>query len=171
MQGLTEAEVMAAKGYSEKDVIQADVQKAYAEGIGKMGSNMGGGSGGGGGNSILGDVMGLGIGMAAAQAVVPQMGNMFSGMNPNQNNAPANETAPASQSTSVGWDCPACGAKNIQSKFCPESGGKKPEPKLENGWDSPNCGCKNITSKFCPDCGEKDIMSKFCPNCGRKKDE
>ena len=187
MQGLTEAEVMKAKGYSEKDVIQADVQKAYAEGIGKMGANMGGGSGGGGGNSILGDVMGLGIGMAAAQAVVPQMGNMFSGMNPNQNNAPANETAPASQSTSVGWDCPACGAKNIQSKFCPDCGSKKPEPKSENGWDCPSCGCKNITSKFCPDCGSKkpennagwicpecgtkDITSKFCPNCGAKKPE
>lgn len=187
MQGLTEAEVMAAKGYSEKDVIQADVQKAYAEGIGKMGANMGGGSGGGGGNSILGDVMGLGIGMAAAQAVVPQMGNMFSGMNPNQNNAPANETAPASQSTSVGWDCPACGAKNIQSKFCPDCGSKKPESKQENGWDCPNCGCKNITSKFCPDCGSKkpeagtgwdcpacgckNITSKFCPECGAKKPE
>ena len=28
MQGLTEAEIMAAKGYSQRDVLQADVQKA-----------------------------------------------------------------------------------------------------------------------------------------------
>ena len=27
---------MRAKGYTEKDVIQAEVQKAYAEGIGNM---------------------------------------------------------------------------------------------------------------------------------------
>ena len=194
MQGLTEAEVMAAKGYSEKDVIQADVQKAYAEGIGKMGANMGGGSGGGGGNSILGDVMGLGIGMAAAQAVMPQMGNMFNGMNPQQTDRRADSDpnlgsyAPApQQNAAVGWDCPACGAKNIQSKFCPDCGSKKPEPKSENGWDCPNCGCKSITSKFCPECGSKkpeanigwdcpacgckNITSKFCPECGSKKPE
>lgn len=194
MQGLTEAEIMKAKGYNQKDVLQADVQKAYAEGIGKMGANMGGGSGGGGGNSILGDVMGLGIGMAAAQAVMPQMGNMFNGMNPQQpDRRPDNDPnlgsyAPApQQNAAVGWDCPACGCKNIQSRFCPDCGSKKPEPKQENGWDCPNCGCKNITSKFCPDCGSKkpeadtgwicpecgtkDITSKFCPNCGSKKPE
>ena len=182
MQGLTEAEIMKAKGYSEKDVLQADVQKAYAEGIGKMGSNMGSGSGGGGG-SILGDVMGLGIGMAAAQSVMPQMNNMFNGMNPNQN---SDNNEPV-QNAPTGWDCPACGHKNITSRFCPDCGSKKPEPNSADGWDCPECGHKNITSKFCPDCGCKkpevpkgwdcsacgckNITSKFCPDCGAKKPE
>lgn len=182
MQGLTEAEIMKAKGYSEKDVLQADVQKAYAEGIGKMGSNMGGGSGGGGG-SIFGDVMGLGIGMAAAQSVMPQMNNMFNGLNPNQNSG-NNEPV---QNAPTGWDCPECGHKNISSRFCPDCGSKKPEPKTADGWDCPECGHKNITSKFCPDCGCKkpevskgwdcsacgckNITSKFCPDCGAKKPE
>lgn len=186
MEGLTEAEIMKAKGYSEKDVLQADVQKAYAEGIGKMGSNMGGGSGGG-GNSILGDVMGLGIGMAAAQSVMPQMNNMFNGMNPQQpdRRADSDPSLGSYAPTPTGWDCPSCGCKNITSKFCPDCGSKKPEP--NTGWDCPSCGCKNITSKFCPDCGAKkpeaeggwicpdcgtkDIKSNFCPNCGHKKEQ
>ncbi len=183
MQGLTEAEIMAAKGYSQKDVLQADVQKAYAEGIGNMGPAI---SAGGGGSSVVGDMLGLGIGMAAASAVAPQIGNMFSGMNPQGTIFPdQNTVAGDSQNAPKGWDCPACGAKNIQSKFCPDCGSKKPEPKADGGWDCPNCGCKNITSKFCPDCGTKkpeenagwicpecgtkDITSKFCPNCGSKK--
>ena len=195
MHGLTEAEIMAAKGYSQKDVIQADVQKAYAEGIGKMGANMGGGSGGsGGGGGILSDVMGLGIGMAAAQAVMPQMGAMFQGMNPQQpdrrpdsaSNGGAYAPAPQ-QNTPAGWDCLACGCKNISSKFCPDCGAKKPEPKSADIWDCSVCGCKNISSKFCPDCGArrpeqsacwdclacgcKNISGKFCPECGAKKPE
>ncbi len=184
MQGLTEAEIMAAKGYSQRDVLQADVQKAYAEGIGNMGPAISAG----GGSSVIGDVMGLGIGMAAASAVAPQLGNMFGGMKPQGTIFPdQNTVAGDSQNAPKGWDCPACGAKNIQSKFCPECGSKKPEPKAEGGWDCPNCGCKKITSKFCPDCGTKkpensagwicpecgtkDITSKFCPNCGAKKPE
>ena len=205
MQGLTEAEIMAAKGYSQKDVLQAEVQKAYAEGLGNMGPKSV--SGGGGGGSLVGDVMGLGVGMAAAQAVMPQLGNMFQGMNPQQ---PAPDTAPAGavigrpqtpDSASVGavigrpqapdapagWDCPACGAKNITSKFCPDCGARKPEAKPADAWDCPACGAKGIMSKFCPDCGAKrpeapngwtcpecgktDILSKFCPECGHKKEE
>ena len=40
---IAEAEVMRAKGYTEKDVIQAEVQKAYAEGIGNTNFSGGGG--------------------------------------------------------------------------------------------------------------------------------
>ena len=58
MAGFAEAEVMAAKGYTQKDVLAADVQKAYAEGIGNMTINGGGG--------VAGDMIGLGVGMAAA---------------------------------------------------------------------------------------------------------
>ncbi len=182
MQGLTEAEIMKAKGYSQKDVLQADVQKAYAEGIGNMGPAI---SSGGGGGSVVGDIMGLGIGMAAAQTVMPQMSNMFSGMNPNQNAAP--EPTQAANDTPKGWDCPSCGCQNITSKFCPDCGSKKLEPNTADTWDCPSCGCKNITSKFCPDCGSRkpeenkgwncpecgcqNIKSKFCPDCGSKKPE
>ncbi len=170
MQGLTEAEIMKAKGYSQKDVIQADVQKAYAEGIGNMGPaiSTGGGSG------VVGDIMGLGIGLAAAQAVVPQLGTMFSGLNPNQNAAESNETP-------SGWDCPACGNKGIKGKFCNECGAKKPEKET---WDCA-CGNKGIIGKFCnmcgakkPEketwdcsCGNKNITGKFCNMCGAKKPE
>ena len=63
-----------------------------------------------------------------------------------------------------GWDCPACGHKNITTNFCPDCGGKKPEAKI--GWDCAQCGTKNIQSKFCPNCGAKNNGEKFCPNCG-----
>lgn len=178
MAGLTEAEIMAAKGYSQKDVLQAEVQKAYAEGIGNMGPAI---SAGGGGSGILGDMLGLGVGMAAASAVAPQIGDMMKGFQ-----APAPAATPAAVPTG-GWDCPACGAKNIQSRFCPDCGAKKPEPKAADTWDCPACGAKGITSRFCPECGAKkpeadpgwicpacgttDIKSKFCPNCGRKRDK
>ena len=78
LQGLSEAEVMKAKGYSEKDVIQADVQKAYAEGIGNMGPAISSG----GGSSVLGDMLGLGVGMAAAGSIAPQIGNLMQNMQP-----------------------------------------------------------------------------------------
>ena len=64
MAGLTEAEVMAAKGYSQKDVLQAEVQKAYAEGIGNLGGGGGVSIGGGGGGGVMGDLLGLSVGLA-----------------------------------------------------------------------------------------------------------
>ena len=174
MAGLTEAEIMAAKGYSQKDVLQAEVQKAYAEGIGNMGPAV---SGGGGGAGIVGDMLGLGVGMAAAGAVAPQIGTMMQGFQTglNQQNA--------SPAVGTGWDC-TCGTKNIQSNFCPNCGNRRPS--ANSGWDC-TCGTKNIQSNFCPncgakrpepampltwdcpDCGTKNIASGFCPNCGRKR--
>ena len=185
MAGLTEAEVMAAKGYSQKDVLQAEVQKAYAEGIGNMGPAIS--AGGGGGSGILGDMLGLGVGLAAAQTVAPQIGNILQGFQPGA--APAAPAAPAAAAPAepapAGWDCPACGTKNIQSRFCPDCGAKKPEPKAAETWDCPECGKKGITSRFCPDCGAKKpeapkgwtcpacgaagITSRFCPECGAPK--
>ena len=174
MVGLTEAEIMQAKGYNQRDVLQAEVQKAYAQGIGEMGPKVSTG----GGSSLVGDVLGLGLGMAAAGAVAPQMGNMM--LSFTQGTAPAAPAAPIG-----GWDCPAYGTKNIQSKFCPECGAKKPEPKAADTWDCPNCGKKGIAGKFCgecgtkrpeagwtcPECGQPNIHSKFCPECGHKKEE
>ena len=181
MQGLTEAEIMAAKGYNQKDVLQAEVQKAYAEGIGNMGPAI---SAGGGGGSVMGDLMGLGVGMAAMGAIAPQIGNMMNSINPaGQSAATAQQDTP--KPAPDGWTCPECGKTDITSKFCPECGAKKPEPKP--GWTCPACGKTNITSKFCPECGAKkpeenkgwtcpecgktDITSKFCPECGAKKPE
>ena len=176
MAGLTEAEIMRAKGYTQKDVLQADVQKAYAEGIGNMGPDVV--NGGGGGSGIVGDLLGLGVGMAAAGAIAPQLGNMMEGLRPQTQRD-------ASAPTANTWDCPACGAKGIASRFCPDCGEKKPEPEV--GWTCPDCGTSGITSKFCPncgtkrpepdagwdcpDCGTKGIKTNFCPNCGRKKGE
>ena len=79
--GFAEAQVMQAKGYTQKDVIQAEVQKAYAEGIGNMGS------GSGGGGSTMSDIVGLGVGLQAAGAMSSQIGNIFSGMTGNQQQA------------------------------------------------------------------------------------
>ena len=91
VQGLTEAEVMAAKGYNQKDVLQAEVQKAYAEGIGNMGPDT---VNGGGGSSVVSDMLGLGVGMAAAGTIMPQIGNMFGNMQqPQQPAQPADDMA------------------------------------------------------------------------------
>ena len=176
MAGLTEAEIMAAKGYNQKDVLQAEVQKAYAEGIGNMGPVVSGG--GGGGNSILGDMLGLGVGMAAASAVAPQIGGMMNNLSFGQQPAPSAAPDPNA------WDC-NCGNKGVVGNFCPNCGAKKPTPVAADSWDCA-CGQKGLTGRFCPncgakrpepnagwdcDCGQKGIMSNFCPNCGCKKPE
>lgn len=176
MAGMTEAEVMRAKGYSQRDVLQAEVQKSYAEGIGNMGPVV---SGGGGGSSIVGDMMGLGVGMAAASAIAPQLGNMMQGFNPQGQPA----AVPFAGDT---WDC-ACGQKGITGNFCSNCGSRKPVPVAVNTWDCA-CGQKGITGNFCSNCGakrpeatppatwdctcgRKGITGNFCDNCGKKKGE
>ncbi|MCR5296166.1 MAG: SPFH domain-containing protein [Clostridiales bacterium] len=175
MAGLTEAEIMRAKGYTQRDVLQAEVQKSYAEGIGNMGPVV---SGGGGGGSIVGDMLGLGVGMAAASAIAPQVGGMFQGMQmqPQKGAAPAANT----------WDC-ACGQRGITGNFCSNCGTRRPAPAGADAWDCA-CGQRGITGNFCsncgakrpapaaPDtwdcgCGQKGITGNFCPNCGTKKGE
>ena len=196
--GFAEAEVMRAKGYNEKDVIQAGVQKSYAEAIGNMGPAI---SAGGGGSGLMGDLLGLGVGMAAATTVAPQIGNIMKGIQfPNMTGdatgagataapsapAPVAQTPAPAAAAETGWDCPNCGRRYIQSRFCPDCGAAKPEPKQPDTWVCPNCGAKGIHSRFCPecgtkkpeapeswicpDCGTKDIKTKFCPNCGRKRE-
>jgi membrane protease subunit (stomatin/prohibitin family) len=165
-----EAEEMRLKGYNQKDVMQADVQKAYAGALGQMGAN------GGGGGSMLGDIAGLGVTLGAMGSVI---GATKDAMAPMMQMG-AQAAAPAA----TGWNC-ACGQTNIQSNFCPNCGNKKPEP--QTGWNCVVCGQQNINSNFCPncgakrpvtdagwicpDCGQKDIKTNFCPNCGHKKGE
>ncbi|MDE7327051.1 MAG: SPFH domain-containing protein [Lachnospiraceae bacterium] len=168
MAGLTEAEIMQAKGYNQKDVLEADVKKAYAAGLGQMGSNGGGGA--------LGDIAGLGMAMGGVigmtkEAMAPIFGQ------------PEPAAAPAPMVPAVeGWDC-TCGQKGITSKFCPECGSPKLVP--AETWDCPSCGAKGLIGKFCPECGSpkptlaetwdcpscgaKGLTGKFCPECGKKK--
>ena len=173
MAGLTEAEIMAAKGYSQRDVLQSEVQKAYAEGLGNMGPVI---SGGGGGSSIVGDMLGLGVGMAAASAIAPQLGGMIQGLNPQMQRT---ASVPGS------WDC-SCGQKNIIGNFCSNCGSRRPAPAAANTWDCA-CGQKGITGNFCSNCGarrpeakpatwdcscgRKGITGNFCDNCGKKREE
>ena len=88
------------------------------------------------------------------------------------------QQAPATVNT---WNC-NCGRSGITTKFCPDCGKPKPEPKA--GWTCPECSTADITSNFCPNCGTKKpeertdwncscgqtgIKTNFCPNCGSKK--
>ncbi len=175
MAGLTEAEIMRAKGYTQRDVLQAEVQKSYAEGIGNMGPVV---SGGGGGSSIVGDMMGLGVGMAAASTIAPQLGNMMQGFNPQGQPA----AVPFAGET---WEC-TCGLKGITGNFCSNCGSRKPTPAAANTWDCA-CGQKGITGNFCSNCGarrpeakpatwdctcgRKGITGNFCDNCGKKRED
>ncbi len=117
----------------------------------------------------------MGMGMAGAMGGV-NAGQLFQmgQQQQQQYNQPVPAPAPAR------WTC-ACGA-TATGKFCPECGGKKPEPKAASGWTCPECGAA-VTGKFCPECGTKKpeepvgwICScgavnkgKFCPECGAKK--
>ena len=72
LSGYAEADVMHAQGIDKRDLLQADVQKAYAQGLGNMHISGGGG--------VAGDMIGLGVGMAAAGAVNGHVGQMFQEM-------------------------------------------------------------------------------------------
>ena len=175
MAGLTEAEIMRAKGYNQKDVLQAEVQKSYAEGIGNMGPVV---SGGGGGSSIVGDMLGLGVGMAAASAIAPQLCGMMQGLNPQ-----GQEKSATAAGEPGGWDC-ACGQRGNTGNFCGNCGSRRPAPVKD--WDCA-CGQRGITGNFCPNCGakrpeekplawdcscgRKGITGNFCDNCGKKREE
>ena len=148
MAGFAEAEVMAAKGYNQKDVLQAEVQKAYAEGIGNM--NISGGGGG-----VAGDMIGLSVGMAAAGAVAPQMSEMFKGF------APASAETPAPTAK-----CAKCGASlPANAKFCLECGEKVAPATPADMIVCPECGNTVAKGKFCPECGHKFVT--VCPKCGK----
>ena len=164
--GFAEAEVMKAQGYNQKDVLQAEVQKAYAEGIGNMG---GGGNAGG---SAMSDIVGLGIGLKAAGLFGGQMGDLFGNLDSGASTGMA--ATPAVES------CAKCGA-NVPagSKFCPECGSKIEREQKEE-IICPSCGQSVAKGKFCPECGQKlentcpkcgntlAAGAKFCPECGEK---
>ena len=165
MAGFAEAEIMQAKGYNQKDVLQAEVQKAYAEGLGNMTIT-------GGGGGVAGDMIGLGVGMAAAGAVSGQLGEMFKGFGATM---PTAEAQPAKKIV-----CPNCNSEVPEnSKFCLECG-TKIELLNENEVICPACGKKTNKGKFCMECGaplvakcagcgaELPSGAKFCLECGQK---
>lgn len=137
MAGMAEAAVMQAKGYNQKDVLQSEVQKAYAEGLGNMGQSITTGDG----HSMLGDMIGLGVGMAAIGSMAPQVGEMIKGFNPQNNEKGGIEFV----------DCPSCGKSTPKGKFCME--------------------CGNMIVTKCLKCGAQiPIGGKFCLECGTKID-
>ena len=86
-------------------------------------------AGGSEGGSLIGDVAGLGITLGAMGGV---MNMTKDALNPvisdsEEIGTKVGESISGSSSTTGGWDCLACGAKNITSKFCPGCGAKKPE--------------------------------------------
>lgn len=154
MAGMAEAAVMQAKGYNQKDVLQAEVQKAYAEGIGNMGPAISGG----GGSNVIGDMLGLGVGMAAMGAMAPQVGEMMKGFQTSGSNVQQTEMAKTDAA------CPTCGNKlPANAKFCFECG-TKIEALADNEMICPACGKKTLKGKFCMECGQA-LVNK-CPNCG-----
>ena len=172
MQAEAEAAEMRMKGYTYQQETSRQV------GLEAMKNGLGGGANAAG---ALGDLAGLGVSLGAMGSVIGMTKDALSPMTQDA----AQMGAAVSAAVTGGWDCPACGHKNITTNFCPDCGGKKPEPKT--GWDCVQCGTKNIQSKFCPncgakkpeepsgwtcpECGTKDILSKFCPNCGARKPE
>ncbi len=151
LSGMAQAEVMRAQGYDKKDELQAEVQKAYAAGIGQMGS---GGSGpGGAGGSMMSDMIGLGVGLSAAGKVSEQFRNMFD-----------SNTGSGSENRSAGgWSCPSCGERDNRGAFC--SGCGKPKAAL---WDCPSCGERDNRGAFCSGCGKPKPALWDCPSCGEK---
>lgn len=172
MQAEAEAAEMRMKGYTYQQETSRQV------GMEAMKNGLGGGANAAG---ALGDLAGLGVSLGAMGSVIGMTKDALSPMTQDA----AQMGAAVGAAVEGGWDCPACGHKNITTNFCPDCGGKKPESKT--GWDCAQCGMKNIQSKFCPncgakkpeessgwtcpDCGTKDILSKFCPNCGARKPE
>ncbi|MDO4198830.1 MAG: SPFH domain-containing protein [Erysipelotrichaceae bacterium] len=139
MAGLAEAAVMQAKGYNQKDVIQAEIQKSYAEAIGNMGPDT---VNGGTASSITSEMLNLGVGMAAMNAISPKMSEMMNGM--------ANTAVNTTNVNTI--TCPTCG-KILPSnaRFCME------------------CGAKIVSESntvICPVCGKTTPKGKFCMECG-----
>lgn len=172
MQAEAEAAEMRMKGYTYQQETSRQV------GMEAMKNGLGGGANAAG---ALGDLARLGVSLGAMGSVI---GMTKDALNPMTQDA-AQMGAAVGAAVAGGWDCPACGHKNISTNFCPDCGGRKPEAKT--GWDCAQCGTKNIQSRFCPncgakkpegsngwicpECGTKDILSKFCPNCGARKPE
>lgn len=152
MRGIAEADVMHAQGYDKKDEFSRDVQIAYAQGIGNMGSK------GGGGSSHMSDIIGLGVGLAAMGNVAKQAGAAMNDLN--------NPNAIREKSQASGNKCPKCGHENAPGvKFCSECGTKLGSTSQDE-IICPRCGKRTKNGKFCNECGAPLIAK--CPKCGHE---
>ena len=110
----------------------------------------------GGGGGVAGDMIGLGVGMAAAGAVAPKLGEMFKGFG---------TTTEASVKAEPEAKCVKCGAPlPANAKFCLECGEKVAPAISADMIVCPKCGNTVAKGKFCPECGHKFITA--CPKCG-----
>lgn len=119
---------MRAKGYTQKDVIQVDVQKSFAQGIGNMGGNGVSGSG------ILSDMLGLGVGLSAAGAVSAPVTDLLKGI---------------TQGNTGNIQCAKCGKKTPKGKFCIECGSVLARHCSRSRAEIPG------EARFCPQCGTR----------------
>ncbi len=148
MTGLAEAEVMNAKGYTQKDIIDADVKKEYAKSLGNMDFSSSG-------SGAIGDVVGIGVGLAAAGTIAPQIGNIFKDINDTQNQT---------VSSTVQRKCSNCGTLLPgDARFC-ASCGQEYICLGENEIICSHCGKKIPKGKFCIACGKS--LTNNCPHCG-----
>lgn len=153
LHGFAEADVMHAQGYDKKDEFGRDVQIAYAQGLGQVGSKAGGGGG------MANEIVGLGMGLAAVGTVGKQVGAGLNNLT--QNGGLAGGTAAPTGTVT----CAGCGA-NIPAgtKFCPQCGA----PVVTQGATQitcPNCHRLIPAGKFCPECGTP--LAAACPTCGQ----
>ncbi len=170
--GSAESQVMAQQGYNKKDEFDAQAKIAFAESMGRVGSNSGGG--------IISEMMGMGVAMGVSGQMVNQASQMMNNITSTNNkinvwSCSCGQTNSGFVCTACGiqkpqiWDCPSCGKKGITEKFCSSCGTKKVEP--SQSWDCPNCSKKGIRENFCSSCGTKkpeSLQSWDCPNCGKK---
>lgn len=152
MSGLADADIMRAKGYTEKDVLQADVQKAFAQSLSDMGAN--------GGGSIMSDMIGMGIGMSSAK----QFGEAFKGMLGGTMGLEEKKEEKTEVAQKI--KCPICEFElPANAKFCIACGAKV-EPIDDTKIVCPMCGSRVNKGKFCLICGEP--LQKTCPSCGKE---
>lgn len=168
MQAAAEAEEMRLKGYTYQQETARQVGIRAADSIGTAG------------DGGLGSIAGLGVAFGAMGGVLDMTKDALNSMRDGAGQVAGVQHIDVQKDV---WDCTACGKKNITSKFCPECGAKKPEPKKQDTWDC-SCGNKGITGKFCGECGakrpekpaawdcscgNKGITGKFCGECGAKR--
>ncbi len=182
-----EAEEMRAKGFNQRDVIQGEVMKAFAENQPSGdGMNMSG---------MAGSAMQAGMGFATMGAMAGMASNMMgTGAQIGRDMTGAMAGAMGSVTgteTSLNQAAPGgfnIGNSPMDMNATGQNGVNIPGQNVpqQMGWDCPSCGQKNVMSKFCPECGSPNpgtpvawncgcgavgITSKFCPECGSRKPE
>lgn len=162
--GNVEADVMRARGSAEAETygkmaeseakemamknFNYEMQTRREIGLEAMQNGLTGGSGQG--NGTLGELASLGVTLGTVGSV---MGITKEAIKPimEASNEVGRDIGNIFEDDGV-WDCPKCGKKKNNSKFCGECGMKKPS--ISETWDC-KCGNKGIQSKFCGECGAK----------------